>query len=86
MIDKSCGIWLTVDTDNPDLEDIAKLQCDLEEKGIDYKGKVGIGFTRIQWVNFIRNLSRFELRFSSPLGTSRQVMGFPVRLIAPYEE
>lgn len=72
-------IWITVATDNPDLEDIAKAQRQLENLGIKYEGKIGIGFTRIQWGNFLLNLSRFENKFVVP--TPAFVLGFPVRLI-----
>ena len=79
-----CNIWLTVSHDNPDLEDIAKLQCELEEMRINYKGKVGIPFTPIQWCAFLCNISRFESRMVTNL--PRIIMGFPVRLIAPLKE
>jgi hypothetical protein len=73
-------IWITVDNENPDMEDIAKARSELETLGIHYEGKIGIGFTRIQWSNFLRNMSRFEARFAT--GIPANVMGFPVRLIA----
>lgn len=80
-----CKIWLTVDHDNPDFEDIAKIKCTLENIiGSHYEGEIGIGFTPIQWGNFLRNLSRFEQRMSTMW--PRTVMGFPVRLIAPLKE
>lgn len=76
-----CNIWLTVDTDDPDFETIAKLQGEMENIGLNYRDKVGIGFTHIQWCNFIKNLSRFESRMANMW--PRMVMGFPVRLIEP---
>ena len=74
------AIWITVENENPDLEDIANAQSDLEKMGINYHGKVGICFTPLQWCNFLRNLSRFENRLASAIPAS--VLGFPVRLIA----
>jgi len=73
------SIWITVDGDNPDMEDIAKARSELEMLGINYEGKIGIGFTRHQWGNFLINMSRFEARFAS--GIPANVMGFPVRMI-----
>lgn len=73
------AIWITLECENPDMEDIAKAQCWLENLGIDYKGKLGIGFTRHQWGRFLCNLSRFEARFAH--GIPAEVMGFPVRMI-----
>lgn len=81
---KECNIWLTVDNKNPTLEDIAKLQCELEEMGLNYRDKVGIGFTPQQWCHFLCDLSKFESRFATMI--PRSVMGFPVRLIHPFEE
>lgn len=80
----TCSIWLTVPDASPDFESIAKLQCEMEQLGINYKDKVGIGFTPEQWCAFISNLSRFEHRMTTL--HPRVVMGFPVRLIAPYRE
>lgn len=77
----NCNIWITVDHDNPDFEDLAKIRRELNNLGIDDKGKIGIGFTSIQWCNFLQNLSRFEHRMT--LQWPREVMGFPVRLIEP---
>ena len=73
------ALWITVENENPDMEDIAKAQGELENLGIRYKGKIGIGFTRHQWGNFLRNMSRFEARFAH--GIHAEIMGFPVRMI-----
>ena len=73
------AIWITLECENPDMEDIAKAQCQLENLGVDYRGKVGIGFTQHQWGRFLNNLSRFEARFAT--GAPAQVMGFEVRMI-----
>ena len=73
------AIWITVSNENPDMEDIAKAQCELDSLGIHYQGRVGIGFTRKQWVNFLKNISRFEARFA--ICIPAEIMGFPVRII-----
>lgn len=73
------AIWITLECENPDMEDIAKAQSQLENLGMDYRGKVGIGFTRRQWGKFLCNLSRFEARFAFAIPA--EVMGFPVRMI-----
>jgi len=73
------SIWITIDNDQPDMEDLAKAKCELENMGINYEGRIGIGFTRYQWGWFLQNLSRFEARFAS--GIPAQVLGFPVRMI-----
>jgi len=77
------SIWITLECEKPDLEDIAKAQCELEDMAIKYQGKVGIGFTPSQWRYFLNNLSRFESRFANVFATDSpvDVMGFPVRLI-----
>lgn len=72
-------VWITIDNENPDMEDFAKAQIQLEELGINYHGKIGIGLTLEQWTNFLRNLSRFENRLVCP--TPASIMGFPVRMI-----
>jgi hypothetical protein len=72
-------IWITIANENPDFEDFAKAQSELENLGIDYRGKVGIGLTRMQWSNLLRNLSRFEHRFVCPIPA--EINGFPVRMI-----
>ncbi len=72
-------IWITLENDHPDLEDINKAQIQLIEMGINYEGKLGIGFTRMQWANFLKNLTRFEEKFAT--ATPATVLGFPVRMI-----
>jgi len=73
------SIWITIESDNPDLQDFAKAQAELESSGIKYEGRLGIGLTRQQWVNLLRNLSRFEQRFVQAIPAS--IFGFPVRMI-----
>lgn len=79
--DINCNIWLTIESEDPDFEDIANLIYELEDLGINYKGKLGVGFMPNQWINFLHNMSRFEKRISGvDLG---EVMGLKVRLIHP---
>lgn len=77
-------IWITFENENPDFEDFARSQGELENLGIDYEGKVGVGMTIDQWINFQRNASRFEMRFLQAIPNEPlTVMGFPVRIISP---
>lgn len=78
---QTCQIWITVDTDNPDFEDIAKSKWELERLGIPYEGRVGIALTSKQWVNFAKNASRFEQRFIFAEPGEVTVMGFPLTVI-----
>lgn len=77
--DNQFSIWITIDNDDPDMEDIAMARAELESMGLNYEGRLGIGFTRHQWGNFLRNLSRFEARFAHAMPAT--IMGFPVRMI-----
>lgn len=84
---KSCNIWITLENDNPDFEDFAKVRHELENLGIHYQDKLGIALTKNQWVNLLSNLSRFEHRFiDNNYVTPNMLMGFPVRIIANEKE
>jgi hypothetical protein len=75
-----CNIWLTLNNDNPDLEDIAKIRYELEEiLRDDFPREIGICLSPKQWSAFLMNTSRFEQRMISLY--PREIMGFPVRLI-----
>ncbi len=74
------SIWITIDNENPDMEDFAKAKAELEKLGLPYENRVGIGLTRYQWANLLSNLTRFEMRFASAIPAT--IFGFQVRMIA----
>lgn len=85
MIPSNFKIWITMENDNPDLEDFMKARHELEEMGMnDTSKRLGFLLTPNQWDNFCRNASRFECRlinFIPCRGIDFSVAGFPVQII-----
>ncbi len=77
-------IFITMQNDSPDFEDFSRARDELWRLGITKESKIGIMLTKIQWINFIKNISRFEFNMvsiKSMNSDKNMIMGFPVKIV-----
>ena len=86
MSENNFEFWITIKNEKPEINDFAEVKAKLYELGIHENiFKIGIALTRLQWINLLQYMSKFESRFITnlPIGNMvvREIMGFPVRVI-----